>query len=430
MTTGQDIVDFAKKFLGTPYAWGGNSLTKGVDCSGLVQQVFKNFGIGVSRTTYTQIGEGTRVSMKGLRPGDLVFFEFDGGKDGPDHVGIYAGGGKMVHAPRPGKSVEVVDITKGYYADTFVSGRRIDGVRVPGGSEADFDYSAPKLTEEELAANYGWAIGFLNSVPELKKKFDKAVDDGWTKEKFQAELRDTKWWKETSETRRQAQVMKKTDPATWKASMTATKLMLRQIAAQVGAAIPESRLDRIAKDVLELGLEEDGIRNVLGQYVTFTREGTLKGEAGMHEFKIRQYAADQGVELSDDAVKNQAQLIVRKLATQQDFESQIQEQAISALPGYAEQIKGGMTVKQIASPYMQMMAQELELPHASIKLNDPIIKNALNAVDQDGKPTGMSVTNFETFLRNDPRWKRTKNAQDQMFATGKAVLQDMGILGG
>ena len=73
--SGEDIGAYAQQFLGTPYVWGGNSLTKGVDCSGLVQQVFKHFGINLPRVTYDQIGQGSPVGMKGLRPGDLVFFD-------------------------------------------------------------------------------------------------------------------------------------------------------------------------------------------------------------------------------------------------------------------------------------------------------------------------------------------------------------------
>lgn len=76
----------------TPYVWGGNSLTKGVDCSGLVQQVYRQLGIEVPRTTYQQAKNGKPVAMNALRPGDLVFFNNLG------HVGIYMGNGKYVHA--------------------------------------------------------------------------------------------------------------------------------------------------------------------------------------------------------------------------------------------------------------------------------------------------------------------------------------------
>src|SRR5262245_36012683 len=105
LISGSDISNKAQTALGVPYVWGGNSLSSGVDCSGLWQQTFAAFGIQLPRTTYEQIGIGSSVSRKQLQAGDLVFFDTDGTKNGPDHVGIYIGGGKFIHAPRPGKGV-------------------------------------------------------------------------------------------------------------------------------------------------------------------------------------------------------------------------------------------------------------------------------------------------------------------------------------
>lgn len=422
---GVDLVKYAQKFIGTPYVWGGNSLTNGVDCSGLVQQVFKQFGIDLPRTTYTQIGVGAPINIKGLRPGDLVFFDNDGNKT-PDHVGIYMGGGKMIHAPRPGKGVEITDMTKGYYMSRFMGGRRIDGVHSVGAKASDVT-PTPSLTPEELAASYGWNYAFLNANKELKGIFDKAAKETWTPEKFQAELRDTKWWKSNSETMRKAAVTKTTDPATWAAQMQAAVLQVRQLAAQMGAAVPENKINKIAESVIMLGMDENLLRDTLGQYVNFTKNGTLNGEAGMHEYTMRQFAYNMGIQLSDQAIKNQAQLVVRKLATTEDFENQIREQAKSMYPAYVDQIDGGLSVKDIADPYIQMMSHELELPYESIDLTDPTIKGAMNAMSKDNKPVGMTLTDFQNRLRSDPRWKETSAARDASMNVGLKVLKDMGL---
>lgn len=76
----------------TPYVWGGNSLSTGVDCSGLVQQIYRQLGINVPRTTYEQAKNGKQVPVSDIRPGDLVFYnDFK-------HVGIYVGNGHIVHS--------------------------------------------------------------------------------------------------------------------------------------------------------------------------------------------------------------------------------------------------------------------------------------------------------------------------------------------
>jgi cell wall-associated NlpC family hydrolase len=79
-----------------PYVWGGNNLATGVDCSGLVQQIYRQLGIQVPRVTYDQAKNGKVVSPSQIRPGDLVFYR--PGSRGPEHVGIYVGNGKIVHA--------------------------------------------------------------------------------------------------------------------------------------------------------------------------------------------------------------------------------------------------------------------------------------------------------------------------------------------
>lgn len=99
---------------GTPYKWAGNSLTQGVDCSGLVQQVYAQLGIKVPRSTYEQAKYGKTVGMGSLLPGDLIFYN-TGSRD-PNgigqfsHVAIYIGNGQVIEAPGKGKNVRVSSI--------------------------------------------------------------------------------------------------------------------------------------------------------------------------------------------------------------------------------------------------------------------------------------------------------------------------------
>jgi len=428
---GNDIAQWATQYVGTPYVWGGNSLTGGVDCSGLVQQVYKHFGINVSRTTYSQIGEGKSIDMHGLRAGDMVFFDTNPSVSGPDHVGLYIGGGKMIEAPRPGKNVQITDITSGYYQNSFMGGRRVQQITGGGPDEqwapGDTSKAAVKLSPEELAASYGWAYGFLNSRPDLKGLFAEAVKDSWSADKFSAKLRDTKWFKETAATARQAQVQKATDPATYNASIAAAKLQVQNLAAEMGAAIPSSKLNSIAESIVATGMDEQSMRNVIGGYISFTDKGTLNGQAGMYAHTIKEYAFQQGVTMDDQSVKNQAAMIGRGLATEQDFKDQIKTQAASMYPGYTDQLNAGQTMMDLASPYIQQMSNDLEVPYTGLNLSDPLIKQALNGVNKDGKPTGVDTQTFQSLIRNDPRWTKTTNAQNKVMQSGLKVLQDMGI---
>lgn len=96
MSKGEEVVSYAKQFIGTPYAYAGNSLTGGVDCSGFTSQVYKKFNVSLQRRSGDQYASnGQRVSRSELEMGDLVFFGYNGNIS---HVGIYAGNGNMVHA--------------------------------------------------------------------------------------------------------------------------------------------------------------------------------------------------------------------------------------------------------------------------------------------------------------------------------------------
>ncbi len=90
-----DLVNYAKKFLGNPYVWGGTSLTKGADCSGYVMQIFKQFGISLPHSSKAQANCGTKISASQLKPGDLIFY---GKRSTINHVAIYIGGGQVINA--------------------------------------------------------------------------------------------------------------------------------------------------------------------------------------------------------------------------------------------------------------------------------------------------------------------------------------------
>ncbi len=118
-------MNLALTFRGTPYRWGG-SAPGGFDCSGLLYYVFGQQGVRLPRVAEDQAKAGQPVkSIEALVPGDLVFFADSSGYI--HHIGIYIGGGNMVHAPQTGDVVKISTITSGYFRRQFAGGRRIVG---------------------------------------------------------------------------------------------------------------------------------------------------------------------------------------------------------------------------------------------------------------------------------------------------------------
>ena len=122
----QSVLSRAFALLGTPYRWGGTS-TDGFDCSGLVGYVFRNsLGIELPRVSREMARTGEQVERAQLTAGDLVFFSTK--SHGVDHVGIYIGEGKFLHAPRTGRDVTVSSLESGYWSQKFLLGRRVAGI--------------------------------------------------------------------------------------------------------------------------------------------------------------------------------------------------------------------------------------------------------------------------------------------------------------
>ena len=104
---GDDIVDYALQFVGCPYEWGGNSLTDGIDCSGFIHEVYKEFGISVPRYSEDFLYEGEEIGtdISDALPGDVICYD--------SHVALYIGDGQVVHAsnskPYPSGGIKISD---------------------------------------------------------------------------------------------------------------------------------------------------------------------------------------------------------------------------------------------------------------------------------------------------------------------------------
>jgi cell wall-associated NlpC family hydrolase len=115
---GTRVADYARKFRGVRYVYGGSTPRTGFDCSGFVRYVYAHFGLSLAHSSFAQFTDGRSVSRASLRPGDLVFF------DGLGHVGIYIGNGHFIHAPHTGTRVRIETLA-GWYSSRFVGARRL-----------------------------------------------------------------------------------------------------------------------------------------------------------------------------------------------------------------------------------------------------------------------------------------------------------------
>jgi hypothetical protein len=121
-TPGDRAVAIAEQYLGIPYRWGGADPIGGFDCSGLTMYVYAQLGIQLTHYTGSQFYEGMRIPPSRLLPGDLLFFHPSA--RGPQHEGMYIGGGRFIHAPHTGDVVKISSLAEPGYAFSFVGAVR------------------------------------------------------------------------------------------------------------------------------------------------------------------------------------------------------------------------------------------------------------------------------------------------------------------
>ncbi|MDH1572290.1 C40 family peptidase [Pseudomonas sp. GD03746] len=120
-----DVLSRAVNVLGTPYVWGGSSPKKGFDCSGLVKYAFNDVAdVDLPRTSNARAqGHGVKVAKSDLKPGDLIFFNIKSRR--VNHVAIYLGNDRFIHAPRRGKRVSIDNLSKPYWQKHYVVAKRV-----------------------------------------------------------------------------------------------------------------------------------------------------------------------------------------------------------------------------------------------------------------------------------------------------------------
>jgi hypothetical protein len=186
--------------------------------------------------------------------------------------------------------------------------------------------------------------------------------------------------------------------------------------------------DREVKNLATQSIQQGWDAATLAEEVA--RKGRVEGTAGEAAKAIddlREYANAYGITYNDDWYTSAVKSVLEGRESLETFQNTIRDIAKSRYGGFANEINENRTTKQAASPWIQSMATILELDPNSIGLNDPTITKALTAVNEQGAPAVVPLWQFERDLKNDERYKYTKNAQNEYIGTGYEVLRTLGF---
>jgi len=303
------------------------------------------------------------------------------------------------------------------------------------------------LSREEMAAQYQSALGLIYSVPEITDIFDKAVKQQWVgadgQAKFNAAVQNSNWYRTNNSYFRTAWAsehfgMKDGQPsADWQTSVDAAHQAVQNRANQIGSDLSPEEVNALSRRYLYEGWGEQGRGNLLDQAlseeITYLPDGrgvaSMKGSSGNLYDDLKAVATANGMNYSDNYYLSAAKSVASQLTTTDDWLRDIREQAAGMFPVYADKISKGVNVSDLASNYVNTMAQELEIDPNTISLNDPYIRSALTGNDQNGAPVAMSLWDFQRKLRDDPRWMNTNKAQNDVTSAAGKIMQMFGLMG-
>jgi hypothetical protein len=285
-----------------------------------------------------------------------------------------------------------------------------------------------KLDPREIEREYGFAYEFFKSDPELWQLLRNAIDGNWSDVRFAAALKDTKWYRKHSDVWRQVTALKYSDPATYRERVNNMRTQIGNLAGQFGADLTNKELNRLAERALLFGWSPDQVLNHIAKDVRPSKSGQYGGELSGIQDRLEQTAFRNGIKLEKKQLQKWMRQIVRGEADVNQFENYIRKIAAQTFGAYGSEIKAGMDAIEVAAPYMQSMADILEMNPASINLFDKTIRRALSYKNEKGETVPMSITTFEDELRKDKRFQYTDGAREQLKAYAIELGKMWGVL--
>lgn len=278
--------------------------------------------------------------------------------------------------------------------------------------------------QQKTAADYAGidSLGsLLDSVPELSHLVDQAISEGWSADKFQNKVEDSKWWRNHSQAARQAIIQRANDPKSWQQTLGNTTSTVQSLAKQLGFNVDKRTAQNIANSALMSGNQtnQDWLTKQLGRHQDYSHVKNVDNFSGNMATTIQQLqslAADYGFTYSPHTLAAHAQQIVMGNQSIDAYQQDLKQWAKSAFPPLSKAIDSGSTVKDLAMPYVNSMSQLLEVDPGTLNVYTPAIRKAMQGVQVPGAndKEAMPLWQFEDQVRQDPRWQYTQNAKDTM----------------
>ena len=319
-----------------------------------------------------------------------------------------------------------------------------------------------KLDKNELAADFGssYGVGLILAHPELMllayksqgwtnaridKKTGKIIKgkntgEEWNAETVAGQIQQTDWYKERDGNQRAAENAELSDSAGFDKRVQNLIDQIQHEATQAGANLDGVDVAADARQMLrdnwlymsgqaDASIPERLLNAYLAPHLLRNDQGNFSGEAATTVESLRQKADSYGVTFSQDWFDKGVRQLKAGEITEADLDNEIIAASKSQYAGVGDMISPSRSLKDIADPYMQQLAQTLEIPYSQITLMNPDIQRALQVTDPEtGKTRSMSLYEFKMDLRQKPQWLSTTEGKREMRTGAMNMLKDFGFV--
>lgn len=286
------------------------------------------------------------------------------------------------------------------------------------------------MADADIIRKYPY-LSFLLNDPEVGPLLREADSTNMDPDVFQARLMQTEWWKKTSDTQRTFYALKTGDPATYNRRREELKSQIRELGGTLGydeTVLDDSYLNYFADKALEFGLSTRQIQAMLADEITPMIGVTEKSNVLRD---IRRVQDAYSYIIDNPTLLYWSKEINSGRQTIEGFENMIRQQMKGLFPNLANMFDSGMTFKQIIDPYRQVLSKEFD--GRSLEdfdfMGDPKWRHVIDYVDEKtGVHRTMSMMELQKYARQQPEWRNTKNAKEQVAQLGEQLLQSFGAV--
>lgn len=286
------------------------------------------------------------------------------------------------------------------------------------------------MADQDISKKYPY-LSFLLDDPDVGPLLREADSTNMDADIFQQRLMQTPWWKRTSDTQRTFYALKTGDPATYQRRQEELKAQIRDIGGQLGYGedvLDEGYLNHFADKALEFGLSARQIQAMIADEITPLIGASEKGNTLA---QIRQVQQNYSYMVDNPTLLYWSKEINSGRQTIENFENSVRQQMKDLFPNLAGQMDSGMTFKQIVEPYRQVLSKEFD--GRSLEdfdfMGDPKWRHVIDYVDEKtGVHRTMSMRELQAYARQQPEWRSTRNAKEQVSQIGEQLLASFGAV--